>query len=86
MPDAPKLTRWFGGTVRPARPGVYESMYAGVFRLFDGSLWHKAALSPRAALGMRISSRQQERWRGLAQPPAEALADAWDHLLTVGEG
>lgn len=88
MLDAPKLTRWFGGTVRPAHVGVYErDVLARPWSKWNGHAWLRSCSTPEAAAAQKaLSVFQSEPWRGLAAPSDAALADAWDHLLAVGEG
>jgi hypothetical protein len=72
MMDNVKLTPWFPGTVKPVRPGVYETAYRGIrwFRKWDGNRWYVGDETPSVA--WKEKSRTAVTgfpWRGLAEEP-----------------
>ena len=81
-----KLTPWFAGCVKPARPGVYLATVLmnsklddsrGLYRYWNGKHWCKPADTPTAAVHPSMLSRAYFRimyWRGLAKPPKSAKA------------
>lgn len=70
------VTTWIPGTVRPARPGVYQREFpsCALFAEWTGHQWLVAAGTAKAAVRKREVSAQQPddpdcvRWRGLASP------------------
>ena len=75
-----KLTEWFDGSVKPARPGVYQKDIAGVaYAYWNGNFWgmftgSSSFYTPRDALkgANSRSIDQTARWRGLAEDPRKA--------------
>jgi hypothetical protein len=70
-----KRTPWFAGTVKPARPGVYERRFAsGAIRFarWTGREWRVSAETVFTAHTQRLATALQTapRWRGLAERPA----------------
>jgi len=71
-----KRTPWFAGTVKPARPGVYERRFgfgeAIRYATWTGSQWCLSAGSIlRARERVGVSGLQDApEWRGLAERPA----------------
>lgn len=70
-----KTTDWFPGTVKPARPGLYQRMLnvEVVWACFDGALWHTSSPNKDVAVlnfHVRHASAVQNiaQWRGLAEP------------------
>jgi len=72
-----KLTPWFPGTVKPARPGVYQREFPTfvLFAEWTGRRWLAGRFTARCARVMCVVSNQQPsdpdctRWRGLAEEP-----------------
>lgn len=72
-----KLTPWFPGDVKPARPGVYKRKRPvglrafGCFSYWDGRRWRMSSSSLKEAgtLPRTPSLFQQLPWRGLTQDP-----------------
>lgn len=72
MSRARALTPWFAGTVKPARPGVYQrrggnnvhtySYWTGEYWCFSHERVDKAAMDDSYP-----SISQEKAWRGLAQ-------------------
>lgn len=77
-PVAPELTPWFDGSVKPARPGVYERRLDGVcgHSYWDGKTWWCNTLyGVRRAFSLRnvvVSAHRSLPWRGLAKKPEAA--------------
>lgn len=80
MSKKPKLTPWFPGDVKPARPGVYERCYAQdmpgemqpmkCYCYWNGKQWMTYESTPEAAAReVVVSDWQHEWWRGLAEQP-----------------
>ena len=72
-----KLTPWYPGHIKPARPGVYETDPRTDpernYQHWDGKVWGFAMHSTAGAAscaGIK-SSCQNDKWRGLAEPPKE---------------
>lgn len=72
----PRLTKWFDGSVKPARDGVYQRSLIhsefGPFWLFKDGAWrYGGGMAPHLVdLKNTIRSPQQDLpWRGLAQNP-----------------
>lgn len=70
-----KTTDWFPGTVKPARPGLYQRMLnvEVVWACFDGVLWYTSSPNKDVAVlnfHVRHASAVQNiaQWRGLAEP------------------
>lgn len=70
-----ELTSWFPGTVKPARPGVYqtrESDGTKFYNEWDGRRWHWGiGHSPAKATNQGVMPADRQRllvtsWRGLA--------------------
>lgn len=74
-----KLTPWFPGNVKPARPGVYQQ-YSGTgkelgYQFWDGSHWHLwFETADQAAANREVASfaLQEDPWRGLTSPGEKA--------------
>lgn len=70
-----EVTPWFNGTIKPARPGVYERDYgasgAPWFAEWTGVQWLSPASTPRRASKQVTAAFTQWGipWRGLAQEP-----------------
>lgn len=80
MSKQPKLTPWFPGDVKPARPGVYQRSLdpcapihvapLACYCMWDGKFWMVYENTPEEAAECRIrSAYQHEWWRGLAEQP-----------------
>ena len=71
--NAPKLTPWFPGHIKPVRPGVYEvdMRVCCEFALWDGGRWGWAHSTIKQANRFRATDRacQHKKWRGLAEQP-----------------
>jgi hypothetical protein len=70
--DNVKLTPWFSYSVKPARPGVYETAYRGIrwYRKWDGKRWYIGDEIPSLAEKETMPTRVTEfPWRGLAEEP-----------------
>jgi hypothetical protein len=72
----PKLTKWFDGSVKPVRDGVYERDYgAGVhaYWRFENGFWRFGAIDSLGDQFIysadRKSDSQKLPWRGLANNP-----------------
>lgn len=75
----PKLTPWFSGRAKPARPGVYIATILlerdlsdarGVYRYWNGKHWCKPAYTPDEAAAPSMHRRAIFRityWRGRAR-------------------
>ena len=79
MSRARALTPWFAGTVKPARPGVYQRRggnNAHTYSLWDGARWcFSAERADEAALNIGWPSLAQHKpWRGLARAGAQQQA------------
>ena len=84
-----RKTGWFSGTVKPARPGVYECDWAemdesGVegglwFNEWTGRAWRWGSTTPTRA--KRNGEREIEfvpaRWRGLCGPNVKWADRRW---------
>lgn len=72
-----ELTKWFRGTEKPVRRGVYQQM-CGLGKLlgyqyWDGKKWHVWAGTPESAYQYRngaVARTQDDKWRGLKTPNA----------------
>lgn len=64
-----KRTKWFPGTVKPVRPGVYEtSAYPTEYVIndhFDGERWHEGL----TVAGRIYAEPVPFNWRGLTEQP-----------------
>jgi hypothetical protein len=78
--SAPQLTEWFGPSINPVLPGVYEvdpDESGPWYSYWDGKEWgFMIQDTPDAAVRtyQRISNWRHDSmvaWRGLAQKPAE---------------
>ena len=72
-----KLTPFFAGYVKPARPGVYERMSENTGMMYysrwNGHTWFSLNENVRVAADSPfISSYQRLKWRGLAKKPKGA--------------
>lgn len=72
-----KLTPWFPGHIKPARPGVYQQMADGMlgYQCWSGSVWYGWSTSIDMAADdyCQVGSRfQNDSWRGLAEDPSES--------------
>ena len=70
-----KLTPWFPGSRKPARPGAYIRDIPGgpAFAMWTSDHWRASAPTPhRASLAPLVSGLQHKRWRGLAEQPKGA--------------
>lgn len=68
----PKLTKWFDGSVKPVRDGVYQREYINGIQycLFKDQKWNAGAWEKAQALHVYFESEDQELpWRGLAVKP-----------------
>ncbi|WP_395009808.1 hypothetical protein [Undibacterium sp.] len=70
----PKLTKWFDGSVKPVRDGVYERKYPGepesVYNKFANGKWYVGGWTiEQADFKSGISEYQNDPWRGLTQNP-----------------
>lgn len=70
-----KTTDWFPGTMKPARPGLYQRMLnvEEVWACFDGVLWHTSSPNKDAAVRNWNEYhpsvvQNSAQWRGLAEP------------------
>lgn len=66
----PKLTKWFDGSVKPVRDGVYQRKYNdwSVYCKFKNGNWYCAKADAYfAQFTETISDFQNDPWRGLAQ-------------------
>lgn len=67
------VTPWFPGSVKPARPGVYEREWPhkALYAEWTGYQWLRSTLTAKAAVRQREISAHQDgiRWRGLANDP-----------------
>lgn len=74
-----KLTPWFPGHIKPARPGVYQRQFNAtpdlpLYSRWDGNAWRVSMSRPDvAAVVCSVSKAQVLPWRGLAQDPAKEL-------------
>lgn len=70
-----RLTPWFPGEVKPARPGVYQQKFKGKigYQFWNGTRWMAWAGTPEAAMHRMHweipDACQQDPWRGLAADP-----------------
>lgn len=74
---APKLTPWFDGKVKPARPGMYQRQWLrGELRwsMWTGKHWGPTCTSKCMAAHFSTgqSALQEAPWRGLAKKPEAA--------------
>ncbi len=75
-----KKTRWFPGSVKPARVGVYQQKNPhGIigYQRWDGAFWYCWAPSVDAAarsMCRAANSFQRDPWRGLASDPKGGAA------------
>ena len=77
MTDKPKLTPWYPSSVKPARPGVYNTSYVDSwhskwtgYSYWDGRAWTSQCRDPeRARVSGTYYANQNKRWRGLAEAP-----------------
>lgn len=65
------VTPWFDGSVKPARPGVYQRKYptGPAYCQWNGSSWCTGSARVEWAMSGTISPLQGLRWRGLAEQP-----------------
>lgn len=65
------VTPWFDGSVKPARPGVYQRDYPSGphYSHWDGARWSIGNFRLREVQEMFVSARQALPWRGLAEQP-----------------
>ena len=74
---AEKLTPWFKGHVKPARPGVYERRFHKGspfthYSRWDGKTWRGRSSRPIGVAKTRESAIWVAlEWRGLASDPKE---------------
>lgn len=73
---AAKLTPWFQGSIKPARPGVYQQHCGnGIeigYQRWDGQHWYCWAATAEKAETTPIKADpwfQNDPWRGLAEEP-----------------
>lgn len=70
-----KLTPWFPGDVKPARPGVYQTRDGKdvCYQFWTGEQWNMATTSAEYAADFQQdgdrSHFQNDPWRGLAEKP-----------------
>lgn len=70
-----KLTPWYPGHIKPARPGVYQQL-SGFrksvgYQFWDGVSWYSWEATPEKAAESKCKvaiSWQSDKWRGLAAP------------------
>lgn len=77
----PKLTPWFPGRIKPARPGVYLASvllredlddHRGLYRFWNGKHWCKPGQTIAEAMEpsrLRRAIFRVQHWRGRAIPP-----------------
>lgn len=68
----PKLTKWFDGSVKPVRDGVYQRNFqmGVVYAKFKNGKWRVPSASIQTANKQRSYSIVPHMpWRGLAQNP-----------------
>lgn len=72
----PKLTKWFDGSVKPVRDGVYQRFFPLhgdgdeiKYSKFKDGLWYAWGLTKAVAAREQRVGMQCLRWRGLAQNP-----------------
>jgi hypothetical protein len=66
-----KTTEWFPGDVDPVHAGVYQRLYiSGNARYcrWDGTTWHRFALSVEDASLVNNPLPMSLKWRGLMEP------------------
>lgn len=76
MAKKPKLTKWFDGSVKPVRDGVYQRRHfvGKVYSLFSNGHWClNQPTTLQASRAYYFSSRQDLPWRGLAEQPKEGV-------------
>lgn len=68
-----RFSRWFGKSVKPARPGVYETKLRNQIGVFyskwDGSTWYFSHSTVQSAADDWLPVCSKKRWRGLAEKP-----------------
>lgn len=69
-----KLTPWYPGHIKPARPGVYETQLVGGgcrYQHWNGRWWGLLSWTPENAANLASwpSEFQSNDWRGLAEKP-----------------
>ena len=70
-----KLTPWFPETIKPVRPGVYQTTSVCALEVFysywGGRAWGWPSFTPHSAFVYKnyVSPIQARRWRGLAEEP-----------------
>lgn len=70
-----KLTPWFPGDVKPARPGAYQRRFHQgnspiFFSRWDGETWRGVSSRPEGVAKTRASAVWMRlEWRGLAADP-----------------
>ena len=69
-----KLTRWFSGSDKPVRVGVYQRdhlSWGKCYQYFNGEKWCYPSRTVDGAWVMRfdLSDDQTSPWRGLAEEP-----------------
>lgn len=73
----PKLTKWFDGSVKPVRDGVYQRTTDGergfAYWIFKEGFWRYGGFKNAEMCVTEFSDRgaliQNKPWRGLAQNP-----------------
>lgn len=72
-PITVKLTGWYDGKQKPARPGVYQrrspvtESHFILYSRWDGKKWGLGKLRPELATSRRASGWQSLPWRGLTE-------------------
>lgn len=68
-----KKTKWFDGSVKPVRDGVYQRQDdtgIAIYSMFANGVWHWGSLEKECATSLSfVSCTQNAKWRGLAQNP-----------------
>lgn len=74
--SAAKKTPWFGGDVKPVRPGVYQQMIGSGamlgYQRWDGKHWYAWCEAADEAADSDYPVKARDPWRGLASKPAGA--------------
>ena len=81
-----ELTGWFPASMKPARPGVYQTydphLDEEFYNVWNGKVWFFGHYTPNLAEAearndpQRMTSRDISRWRGLKAPPPQTHTDS----------